>query len=184
MNLHIAELRIIEAAEFAAEKHRSQRRKDEHATPYINHPLRVAYSLTIAGESDTELLMAALLHDTIEDTNTTYDELKQKFGPGVADLVLELTDDKRLDKDERKRRQVLHASSKSLRARKLKLADKIDNVRDIILHPPHDWPLERKKEYVLFAKEVVDQIRGVQPVLENEFDELCRRFENGLKSNR
>lgn len=180
MNTHIAELRVIEAAEFAAEKHRSQRRKDEHATPYINHPLRVAYSLAIAGESDTELLMAALLHDTIEDTDTTYEELRHKFGAEVADLVLELTDDKRLDKDERKRRQVLHAGSKSIRARKLKLADKVDNVRDIILHPPKGWSEQRKKEYVLFSREVVQQIRGCQQVLENEFDELCRRFEDSF----
>lgn len=177
MKKHIAELRILQAAEYAADKHRFQRRKDKAATPYINHPLSVAFRLAAAGESDAMVLMAALLHDTIEDTNTSYDDLKEKFGIEVADVVLELTDDKHLSKEERKRRQVDLAAGKSLAARKVKLADKICNVNDILHHPPDDWSVEEKVRYILWSKTVVDNMRGSQPVLEQEFDELflqCR----------
>lgn len=175
MNTHIAELRLLEAANFSAEKHRFQRRKDQHATPYINHPIKVAYTLTSAGESDVELLMAALLHDTIEDTETSYDELADKFGRDVADVVLELTNAKHLSKEEQKEQQLVRIKHKSERARKVKLADKICNVGDILNHPPHDWSQSERIDYILHAKEVVDLIRGTQPVLENEFDELYRQ---------
>jgi len=175
MNTLIAEVKILEALDFAAGKHRFQRRKDEHATPYINHPINVAYTLASAGESDLPMLLAALLHDTIEDTDTSLQELIDKFGQEVADLVLELTDDKKLEADERKYRQVLLAKSKSEKARKIKLADKICNVEDILHHPPHLWSEERKVAYIEWAKEVVDQLRGTQPVLENKFDELYRQ---------
>lgn len=176
MNTHLAEVRLLKAADFAAMKHRFQRRKDEHATPYINHPIRVAFTLTTAGESDIMTLMAALLHDTIEDTETTYQELEEKFGKEVAEVVLELTDEQHLSRDEQRIRQIQHASGKSERARKVKLADKICNVFDILHHPPHGWSVQRKIEYVEFCREVVDMIRGTQPALEHEFDELYRHF--------
>lgn len=182
MNVLIAETKLLDALDFAAKRHRFQRRKDEHATPYINHPIQVAKVLAASGESDLTLLMAALLHDTIEDTNTTYDELKEKFGHEVADIVLELTDDKRLGKQERKLRQVQHAANRSTKARKIKLADKICNVSDILHHPPHDWSEERRANYFEWAREVVNMVRGTQPVLEREFDELYlqakERFRN------
>jgi guanosine-3',5'-bis(diphosphate) 3'-pyrophosphohydrolase len=182
MNVLISEINLLEALDFAAKRHRFQRRKDQHATPYINHPIQVAKVLASAGESDVTLLMAAVLHDTIEDTNTGYDELKEKFGHEVADIVLELTDDKRLSKEERKARQVQHASTRSVKARMVKLADKICNVSDILHHPPHDWSEERKVSYFEWALEVVNMLRGTQPVLEKEFDELYlqakERFRN------
>ncbi|MFM2136035.1 MAG: hypothetical protein RL021_1435 [Bacteroidota bacterium] len=181
MNTHIAEVRLLEAVGFAADKHRFQRRKDEHATPFINHPIKVACRLTAAGESDVILLMAALLHDTIEDTETTAEELAMKFGREVADLVLELTNDKHLSREEQRQQQLLRARHRSERARKIKLADKICNVYDILHHPPHGWSQAQKTEYILHAGQLVDLIRGTHPVLEHAFDELYRQATERLQ---
>jgi guanosine-3',5'-bis(diphosphate) 3'-pyrophosphohydrolase len=175
MNTHIAEVRLLEAANFAAEKHRFQRRKDKNATLYINHPIRVAFTLTAAGESDVALLMAALLHDTVEDTETTLLELESKFGPEVAGLVAELTDDKTLSKEQRKAFQREHAAGRSLKARKIKLADKICNLYDLLHHPPGEWSDRDKRDYFEWARSVVHEMRGTQTVLEEEFDELYRQ---------
>jgi guanosine-3',5'-bis(diphosphate) 3'-pyrophosphohydrolase len=168
---------FIAATAFAAFKHRDQRRKDAKASPYINHPIALANVLANeAAVRDVIVLMAALLHDTIEDTATTADELKNHFGADVAVIVVQVTDDKALKKAERKRQQVLHASSISNQAKLVKLADKICNLRDINGSPPADWGIERKREYFDWAKEVVDQMRGVHPRLEALFDaEYARR---------
>jgi guanosine-3',5'-bis(diphosphate) 3'-pyrophosphohydrolase len=168
---------VIAATNFAAHKHRDQRRKDAEASPYINHPITLANVLVneVAIE-DTTVIVAALLHDTIEDTDTTAMELIHVFGKDVADVVLEVTDDKALPKAERKRLQVEHAATISTRAKLVKLADKICNLRDIDASPPPDWSLERKQEYFDWAKRVVDRLRGVHPALEALFDaEYARR---------
>ncbi|HEV7611023.1 MAG TPA: HD domain-containing protein [Steroidobacteraceae bacterium] len=162
---------FIAATAFAAQKHRDQRRKDAKASPYINHPIALANVLANeAGVKDVIVLMAALLHDTIEDTDTTAEELKAHFGSAVAVIVVQVTDDKKLKKAERKRQQVLHASSISDQAKLVKLADKICNLRDLNASPPADWGIERKREYFDWAKQVVDQLRGVHPKLEALFD--------------
>jgi GTP diphosphokinase / guanosine-3',5'-bis(diphosphate) 3'-diphosphatase len=162
---------FIAATAFAAHKHRDQRRKDAKASPYINHPIALANAL--ANEArihDVTVLMAALLHDTIEDTDTTAEELKAHFGSSVAHIVEEVTDDKRLKKAERKRQQIIHASSISAQAKLVKLADKICNLRDMNAAPPADWTLDRKREYFDWAKQVVDQMRGAHAKLEALFD--------------
>jgi guanosine-3',5'-bis(diphosphate) 3'-pyrophosphohydrolase len=162
---------FIAATVFAAYKHRDQRRKDAEASPYINHPIALADVLANeAGVDDIAVLMAALLHDTIEDTATTAEELETRFGAGVAGIVVQVTDDKSLPKADRKRLQVLHASGISKQAKLVKLADKICNLRDINRSPPLDWSIERKREYFDWAKEVVDQLRGVSSQLEELFD--------------
>jgi guanosine-3',5'-bis(diphosphate) 3'-pyrophosphohydrolase len=166
--------KVIEAASFAAQKHREQRRKDVDATPYINHPLEVARILTEAGIEDTDVLVAAILHDTIEDTETTAEELTAAFGERVCALVLEVTDDKSLPKAERKRLQVLNAPKKSDGAKMIKLADKIANLRDIKNSPPK-WSVERKAAYFTFAEEVVAGCRGVSARLELAFDQVANR---------
>jgi len=167
--------RLIAAIAFAAEKHRDQRRKDAEASPYINHPIALANVLANeAGIDDERVLIAAILHDTVEDTETTVQELVKRFGQEVADIVLEVTDDKSLAKDERKRLQVTHARSSSRRAKLVKLADKICNVRDIAGCPPASWSLERRREYISWAASVVDQFRGVHPELERLFDDACK----------
>jgi guanosine-3',5'-bis(diphosphate) 3'-pyrophosphohydrolase len=163
---------IIKAVAFAADKHRVQRRKDREASPYINHPIALANVLTNEADIDDErVVVAAILHDTIEDTETTQQELVQLFGREVADIVAEVTDDKTLPKLERKRLQVEHAPNLSREAKLVKLADKICNLRDINASPPADWSPERKREYFDWAKSVVDGIRGVHAGLEGTFDE-------------
>ena len=163
----------LRALEFAAWKHRDQRRKDSSASPYINHPIALATCLRIEGNvHDPVVIAAALLHDTIEDTETTWQELRGLFGEEVADVVLEVTDTKWLDKATRKRLQVQKAPASSSRAKLVKLADKICNLRDILASPPADWSLERRQKYFDWAKEVVDRIRGAHPDLERRFDEV------------
>lgn len=162
---------LIRATAFAAYKHRNQRRKDVDESPYINHPVALADVLANEGNIDDEaVLIAAILHDTIEDTETSSDELVAQFGRTIADIVGEVTDDKSLPKAERKRLQVEHAPHISERAKLVKLADKICNLRDIAASPPAGWSLERKREYFDWAKAVIDGLRGVHPVLEGIFD--------------
>lgn len=162
---------VIEAAAFAADRHRDQRRKDAAASPYINHPLTLARILAVeAGVTDPVVLAAALLHDTIEDTQTTESELRERFGDEVAAVVLEVTDDKALDKAARKRLQIEHAAHLSSRAKLVKLADKTANLRDILHSPPSDWLLARRQHYAQWAKDVVDGLRGDHPAMEKIFD--------------
>jgi guanosine-3',5'-bis(diphosphate) 3'-pyrophosphohydrolase len=163
---------LMDALAFSARKHRNQRRKDVDASPYINHPIALARVLAVeGGVTNHRTLAAAILHDTLEDTETTYEELKEQFGRAIADVVREVSDDKTLSKAERKRLQIEHARHLSRRARLVKLADKICNVRDMASHPPHGWSLERRREYYDWAKKVVDQIRGTHARLEAAFDE-------------
>ena len=167
---------LVNAIAFAADKHRRQRRKDAEASPYINHPIGLARVLSVeAGLTDEVLLAAAVLHDTLEDTETTYEELCERFGAAVASVVLEVTDDKTLPKKERKRLQIEHAAHISRRAKLVKLADKICNVRDVAASPPQSWPLRRRREYFDWAKTVVDQIRGANRKLERLFDAAYSR---------
>jgi len=172
---------LLEAIAFAAEKHRHQRRKDAEASPYINHPIALASLLKREGVGDVAVLCAALLHDTIEDTNTTPDELRVAFGEIVTSVVLEVTDDKEVDKAERKRRQVQHAHALSDRAKLVKLADKICNVYDMVAAPPASWSIERKREYLQWAKEVVDGLRGAHPGLEAIFDDVHAKGVRALR---
>lgn len=172
---------VIRAVAFAAHKHRDQRRKDAKATPYVNHPIALAEVLhSDGGVRDLVVIAAALLHDTIEDTETTYDELRGAFGSEVADVVVELTDVKFLGKESRKRLQIARAGRASNRARLVKLADKIANLRDVLASPPAGWSLARQQRYFDWAREVVDQVRGVNPKLERMFDRLYRQRPSGL----
>jgi guanosine-3',5'-bis(diphosphate) 3'-pyrophosphohydrolase len=167
---------VFEALQFAARKHRDQRRKDPEASPYINHPIALASILwNEAGVEDPLVICAALLHDTVEDTETTEAELVERFGAEVAAIVMEVTDDKDLPKAERKRLQVEHAARLSREAKLVKLADKISNVRDVASAPPAGWPLERQREYFDWARSVVDGLRGAHPRLEALFDDAFSR---------
>ena len=171
---------VLKAIEFAAHKHRDQRRKDPDKTPYINHPIALAQVLREEGRvRDPVVIAAALLHDTIEDTETTYDELRGQFGVTIADCVVEVTDVKFLGKTARKRLQVAKAGRASKAAKQVKLADKICNLRDILASPPADWSLTRQQEYFDHAKEVVDEVRGANARLERRFDRLYRQRPEG-----
>lgn len=167
---------ILKAMAFAAHKHREQRRKDAEASPYINHPIAVADVLcNSGGVHDTEILCAAILHDTIEDTCTTPEELAEHFGPRIRDIVLEVTDDKDLPPQDRKRLQIEHAPHISHAAQQVKLADKLCNLTDVLDRPPANWPLTRRQAYFDWARSVVDGMRGANPALEALFDDICRR---------
>lgn len=171
--------RVLEAALFAAEKHAQQKRKGVGGEPYINHLIEVAELVAASlSEPDDDLVIAALLHDTVEDTATTREELIRRFGQDVADLVAEVTDDKALPKQERKRLQVENAPKKSKRAQVIKLADKISNLRSILYSPPADWNYERKKEYFAWAQRVVGGFTAPNPILKSEFDATLQRFED------
>lgn len=150
---------------FAAIKHRDQRRKDPEKTPYINHPIGVANILAEEGGiDDLEVLMAAVLHDTVEDTDTSFEEIEEQFGSTIRSIVAEVTDDKSLPKQERKRLQVENASHKSPKAKLVKLADKLYNLRDLQRATPEFWTKERHDEYFIWAKKVVDNLRGTNKV--------------------
>ncbi|HMA33555.1 MAG TPA: HD domain-containing protein, partial [Chloroflexia bacterium] len=152
---------LLQAVQFAAHKHQDQRRKDQQATPYINHPIDVAATLwQVGGVRETAILVAALLHDTLEDTATTPEEIRAAFGATVLELVLEVTDDKSLPKAVRKQLQVAHAPQKSPGARAIKLADKIHNVHDVGASPPADWSPQRLRDYLDWTEQVVAGLRG------------------------
>ena len=181
VNQHIQA--ILSAAHFAARKHSAQKRKGDAAEPYVNHLIEVAQLVSSAlSEDDTNLVIAALLHDTVEDTDTSRDELEEKFGSDVADLVAEVTDDKSLPKAERKKLQILNAPKKSSRAQVIKLADKISNLRAILSSPPVDWDFRRKKEYFDWAKQVVDGLTAPNLVLKAEFDKTLKAFDEAVRS--
>ena len=172
-------LKVAHALDFAARTHAGQRRKGEAKEPYINHLAEVARLVAEATDgTDTDLVVAALLHDSYEDRGVTADELAREFGRDVADIVLECTDDKSLPKPERKRLQAETAPHKSDRARMLKLADKTSNLRSILASPPSHWDLERKRTYFEWAASVVAGCRGLNARLEAAFDaEYARRDE-------
>ena len=167
---------FVSALAFSATKHRDQRRKDVEASPYINHPIALVDVLVNEGGIlNWDVLCAALLHDTIEDTQTTAEELTKAFGKNVSSIVLEVTDDKALPKDERKLQQIAHTPHSSHEAKLVKLADKICNLRDILASPPSGWDVKRKQEYFEWAAAVVAGIRGSNSKLEKIFDALLEK---------
>jgi len=173
---------LLEALLFAAKKHRDQRRKDADASPYINHPIEVAALLARTGVEDLVTLKGAVLHDTIEDTETTGAEVERVFGADVRAVVEEVTDDKKLPKAERKRLQIEHAPHLSERARQIKIADKISNVRAMAEEPPKDWSPQRRREYLDWSERVVMGCRGVNPALESIYDEALANGRRALST--
>ena len=172
---------ILKAAHFAAKKHRDQRRKDKHASPYIIHPISVALEIAqIGGVDDPEILAAALLHDTLEDTKTEPEDLEAEFGKKVCEYVLDVSDDKTLPKDERKSRQIEHAKKISKGAALIKLGDKISNVTDVINNPPEDWDINRRKEYLDWAEKVIENCPKVNDRMENKFQEIIKQGREAL----
>lgn len=166
---------VLQAADAAARWHVHQRRKGAAQEPYINHILEVASLVTQATDgTDPNVIIAALLHDAIEDVGVTSEMITGQFGQRVADIVMEVTDNKKLLKADRKRLQVENAPKKSREAKLIKLADKTSNLR-AVAHSPPNWSAERRLEYVEWAKRVVAGIRGTSPWLEEQFDEAAER---------
>lgn len=162
---------LLRTLHFAADKHRDQRRKDEDASPYINHPIAVAELLARqGGVTDLATIQTALLHDTVEDTEASLEELEAAFGPEVSALVAEVSDDKRLEKERRKQLQIEKAPHLSERAKLVKLSDKVCNVQDVTHSPPKGWSLERRREYLDWTEKVVAGLRGTNRSIERLYD--------------
>jgi guanosine-3',5'-bis(diphosphate) 3'-pyrophosphohydrolase len=174
--------KLLKAAAFAAQKHKEQKRKGVNGEPYINHPLEVAHLLASVGQiEDPDILIAAILHDTVEDTDTTKEDITEMFGKNVAEMVMEVTDDKSLPKAERKLLQIEHAPHLSSGAKQIKLADKTSNIEDITNNPPHDWSIQRRLEYIDWGQQVVAGLRGINMGLEKKFDELISVAKDKIK---
>lgn len=174
--------RLLQAAHFSADKHRDQRRKGIRNTPYINHPLEVAERLNrIAGIENATILIAAILHDTIEDTQTTEAELTVLFGTEIATIVTELSENKALHWTQRKRIEIDDAAHLSLAGKLIKLSDKISNVHDTVTNPPADWTIDRRRDYLIFAEKVADNCRGQNDALDAEFDRVLAEARQKLK---
>jgi GTP diphosphokinase / guanosine-3',5'-bis(diphosphate) 3'-diphosphatase len=174
MSINETELKLLfKALAFAANKHKNQRRKDVESSPYINHPISLVTILCNEAQvTDVLTICGALLHDTVEDTETTADELAREFNADIRDIVMDVTDDKSLHKEQRKQAQIDHATQISDRAKLVKLADKISNMRDVIANPPANWSLQRRQAYFDWSLQVIDQLRGTHAGLEALFDEV------------
>ena len=167
--------KLLEALAFAVDRHRFHRRKDRRLSPYVHHLIDVLNLLwQIGGIREEDLLIAGVLHDVIEDTNTTPEEIEATFGAKVLAYVLEVSDDKSQPQAMRKRLQVLTARSKSVGAKHLQLADKIANLQDLNLRPPVGWTVTRRHAYANWAQEVIAPIRGTNESLENLFEEVVQ----------
>jgi guanosine-3',5'-bis(diphosphate) 3'-pyrophosphohydrolase len=174
---------VLHAADFAATRHREQRRKDARNSPYINHPLRVAYLLAcVGGVDDAEIIAAALLHDTVEDTATSLDEIAHAFGPRVRDLVAEVSDERGLSAAQRKQAQIAHAPALSTGAALIKLGDKTSNIRDIVDSPPQGWSVERRRAYLDWAEAVIDACPRVNAELEALFRDTLAQARRALEA--
>lgn len=175
---------LIKAINFAAQKHINQKRKGADGQPYINHPLELLNILTNVGNiEDYDVLIAAVLHDTIEDTDATTEEITKLFGREVCDYVSEVTDDKTLAKAERKQLQIQHAPHLSNGAKYIKLADKISNIRDVSENPPDGWSKERRLEYISWGERVIAGLRGENANLENYFDDLVGKARESIENS-
>lgn len=172
---------IIEAVHFAAQKHTGQKRKGAQGEPYINHPIHVAQILhSIGGVSNPDILSAAILHDTLEDTDTSESELEEKFGKTILELVKEVTDDKSLAKQKRKQLQIEHAPHLSEGATLIKIADKISNITDITTSPPKDWDTTRKQDYLNWGQAVVEKCKEVNRPLLDHFYSILEKAKTVL----
>ncbi len=174
---------LLRALSFAAARHSKQTRKGADPEPYVNHLITTARLVAEhAGVTDPDILVAAVLHDVVEDTPTSLDEIRERFGATVAGYVGEVSDDKSLPKERRKELQVEHAPHISRGAKLIKLADKLTNVEDLVRTPPAGWTLARKLEYVDWAVAVVAALRPVDAALEAAFDAVAAEVRATLEA--
>jgi len=179
--------KVFAALEFAAKRHIGQTRKGTMRSPYINHPISVMATLSQHGENNEDLLAAAALHDVIEDTAKDKEEIEKLsatiieiFGENVLNIVLEVSDDKTLSYQKRKHLQIINTPFLSNEAKKLKIADKSCNIKDLISDPPSDWSIERKLSYLEWAMKVIDGARGISSALEQHFESVVQEAYNKL----
>jgi (p)ppGpp synthase/HD superfamily hydrolase len=162
---------LLKAVKFAADCHTGQVRKGKQEAPYVNHVLEVASLISeVGGVGDEEILAAAVLHDTVEDTAAEFEDIESLFGERVASIVREVTDDKTLSKKRRRQLQIDHAPHLSEEATLIKIADKTSNIADITRDPPRHWGLQRRREYIEWGEKVVSNCKKVnEPLLVNFF---------------
>lgn len=172
--------KIVRACSYAAQMHAGQRRKGAAGEPYVNHVIDVADRVAQSAAADETLVIAALLHDVVEDTRGTAAEIAAMFGADVAALVLEVSDNKALPKAERKWQQEMTVAAKSDGAKRIKLADKASNLTALALSPPTHWDAARKADYVAWAMRVIEPCRGLDPLLEAGFDAAVLRAQAAL----
>ena len=168
-SLHDSIHLLVRAIKFASEKHQFQKRKREHPIPYINHPIATVEILTECGVVNRNVLAAAALHDTLEDTNTSKEELEREFGKEITSIVQEVTDDKKLDKVTRKKLQLEHARTISKEAKLVKLADKYSNCMD---PPPSIWSKEEYEGYNIWSYAIFLQAKGINSLLDSKLENL------------
>jgi len=174
---------VLDAVHFSAEKHKYQRRKNIQQTPYICHPIRVADLLTkVAKVTDIRVLISALLHDTVEDTDTSFEEITHRFGSQIAAIVREVTDDKTLPKQVRKQQQIDHAPHVSTEAKLVKLADKLDNLTDLLTTTPVGWSPQRVADYFDWGEKVVHGLRGTNQYLEKALDDVFAQRQKAIEN--
>ncbi|MFC0220732.1 HD domain-containing protein [Pseudochelatococcus lubricantis] len=177
-------LGLTRALVYAAEAHANQRRKGAAQEPYINHLIEVLDLVARAtGGEDGELLIAALLHDVVEDTPISAEELAAAFGARVARIVIENSDDMTLPKDERRRQRIAAMAHKSPEARIVKTADVISNLRAIAVSPPAGWAMDRRLGYLEGCRQLIDAGRGANAVIETLFDQTAADAERAIRAD-
>ena len=169
--------RVLDGLSYAAECHQFQKRKNTKGTPYISHPIEVAESIiTIGKVYDADIIIAALLHDTIEDTQATFHDIRARFGDKVEGYVREVTDDKSLSSAKRKKLQIIHAPQKSKGAAIVKLSDKLYNLNNLLRDPPVEWTRERIDQYFQWAQTVVDNLPDANKPLKEEVHNVVKEY--------
>jgi hypothetical protein len=175
---------LTKALLFAAEAHRNQRRKGAAQEPYLNHLVEVLDLVVQAtGDTDMDMVVAALLHDVVEDTPTTYEHVARTFGERVAEIVRENSDDMSLPKAERRRARIRGMVCKSREARIIKMADVISNLRAVAVSPPAGWSPERKLGYLEGCRQLVDAARGTEASIERIFDQTAADVERAIRDD-
>ncbi|MFZ9848658.1 MAG: HD domain-containing protein [Flavobacteriales bacterium] len=166
---------LFKALNYSAEQHKAQRRKGMESVPYINHPIKVTNIITqFIPDASDDLICAAILHDVVEDTDATIDDIKNKFGDAIASIVQEVTDDKSISKAESRRKQIENAPKLSYNAKIIRVCDKISNVRDICGENIPDWDYKTKIEYLNWAEQVVYALDKFHEELQFAFKDEVR----------
>jgi len=150
---------VLGAAIFATEKHKSQVRSNEKKTPYIIHPIEVAdLVMKIGHVYDKDVLITALLHDVMDDTQTTYEQITSLYGTKVSSYLEEMTSKQGLSLKEQKKQQIMQAFRQNPSVAIIKLSDKLSNLKTLATSPPPSWSRDRIDQYFQWAQTVIENL--------------------------